>query len=65
MNIFKKIYGLLDFIKYAVLYEGASFLALFMKKNPKYKDLWLISERKTDARDNGYHFFQIYVRKSQ
>lgn len=58
MNVIRKIRGLLDYIKYIVLYEGAAFVSLFMKRKPQYKDLWLISERKTDARDNGYHFFK-------
>ena len=35
------------------------FLSLFYKD--KYKDVWAICERKTEARDNGYHFFK-YMR---
>lgn len=58
MKMLEKFYSLFDYIKYIALYEGASFLSLFMKRKPQYKDLWLISERKTDARDNGYHFFK-------
>ena len=29
---------------------------------PRYKDIWLVSERGNEARDNGYHFFK-YLRK--
>ncbi|MBQ7549028.1 MAG: CDP-glycerol glycerophosphotransferase family protein [Clostridia bacterium] len=30
-----------------------------MKKSAAYKDLWIVSERGVDARDNGYHFFKF------
>ena len=33
----------------------------FYKK--KYKDVWGICERKTEARDNGYHFFRYMTRE--
>lgn len=35
--------------------------SLFCKKN--YKDVWGICERKTEARDNGYHFFKYMTRE--
>ena len=35
--------------------------SLFCKK--KYKDVWGICERKTEARDNGYHFFKYMTRE--
>ena len=30
---------------------------------PKYRDVWIVSERGSDARDNGYHFFK-YIREN-
>ena len=40
----------------------AEIASLFVRFCGKYKDLWIVSERGTDARDNGYHFFK-YVTK--
>jgi len=37
---------------------------VFCKNNKEYKDLWIVSERGQDARDNGYHFFS-YLRDKQ
>lgn len=36
------------------------FLKLFLDK---YRNVWIISERGYDARDNGYHFFKYVVEK--
>lgn len=47
---------IIDFCKCIISY----FFSLFVRK--KYKDVWLISERGDDARDNGFFFFQ-YLRK--
>lgn len=41
-----------------VVAEAAS---LFVRNDDAYKDLWIVSERGMDARDNGYHFFK-YLR---
>lgn len=30
---------------------------------PKYRGVWIVSERGSDARDNGYHFFK-YIREN-
>ena len=57
-KIAKKARSLADYIKCVSLYYIASFVSLFVRNKPFYKDLWLISERGTDARDNGYHFFK-------
>lgn len=35
-----------------------NFRAKAYKDDPKYKDLWLISERGTEAKDNGFCFFE-------
>lgn len=37
-------------------------IAQFYKNNPKYNDIWLISERETEAKDNGYCLFK-YIRE--
>ena len=37
------------------------FISSFYRLNPKNKDVWLLSERPSEAKDNGYRFFQ-YVR---
>ena len=61
----RKWMHLLDKFRYAwYLLQYAAALALrpFLKKNPKYKDLWIIAERGTDARDNASHLFR-YIRR--
>lgn len=35
-----------------------NFRAKAYKNDPKYKDLWIISERGTEAKDNGFCFFE-------
>lgn len=46
---------------YLLCLLAAGAVAPFVKKNEKYSNLWLIAERGTDARDNGYHLFK-YLR---
>ena len=48
---------------YAAAYLCVLMCAPLLRLLPKYRALWLICERKTDARDNGYHFF-AYLRKN-
>ena len=62
-RILKKLKGILVYIKCGFLYYFAMFLSLFIRRGELYKDLWLIAERGTDARDNGYHFFR-YMREN-
>ncbi len=48
----------------SVLEYAAAFAASFFVKNrPAYRDLWIIAERGTDARDNAYHLFK-YIREN-
>ena len=57
---------LLDKFRYAwYLMEYAVALALcpFVKNLPRYRDLWIIAERGTDARDNASHLFR-YIRQT-
>ena len=53
-----KINNCIQYALCAVGYAFMRFVSLFARKLPKYRDLWLVSERKYDARDNGYHFFK-------
>lgn len=39
------------------------FISLFYKNNKKYKDMWMICERGTEAKDNGYWLFK-YIREN-
>ena len=57
-KIINKSKCILSCIKCFILYYFFTFISLFLKNKPQYKDLWLIAERKTDARDNGYWFFK-------
>ena len=41
---------------------AAEVAGLFVRRSSEYKDLWVVSERGMDARDNAYHFFK-YLRR--
>lgn len=56
-----KIKKLARYFGIAVKYALALFIAPFMKRKPENRDLWIISERGFDARDNAYHLFK-YIR---
>lgn len=51
------------YVWYLVKYAAALALCPFLKNKPKYKDLWIIAERGTDARDNASHLFR-YIREN-
>lgn len=54
-----KIFLFFTYSKYVILLLLFNFLGFVLKiGNEKYRNIWLISERGTDARDNGYHFFK-------
>ncbi|MFE4350599.1 CDP-glycerol glycerophosphotransferase family protein [Peribacillus butanolivorans] len=63
MRYFKKLFRLkivfhfLNLIKLTI----TIFIGYMIKKNKKYEEIWLISERNNEARDNGYHLFK-YIR---
>ncbi|UKI38156.1 MAG: hypothetical protein L6V93_09345 [Clostridiales bacterium] len=59
----KKISSLFAYVYYAFYYAFALVLSIFARNFKKYKNLWLISERKTDARDNGFFFFEYMAKK--
>ena len=52
------------FIYISVFFKmlAAEFVSVFVRKKDAYKDLWIVSERGIDARDNAYHFFK-YLRR--
>ena len=54
----KKAASAFVYLGYLIWYAFACFIGIFARRLPRYRDLWLVSERKTDARDNGYHFFK-------
>lgn len=58
----KKISSLFAYVYYAFYYAFALVLSIFARNFKKYKNLWLISERKTDARDNGFFFFEYMAK---
>lgn len=60
VNILKKI-GRLSFQTIDMIVF--KFISIVYKNNPKYKDLWLICERGTEAKDNGYWMFR-YIREN-
>ena len=58
-----KVKRLFIYIKVFFVTVAAEIVSLFVKRDPRYKDLWIVSERGIDARDNGYHFFK-YLRNA-
>ena len=61
-----KLDHLLDKFRYAayfVLYLIALLCVPFIKQKDTYRDLWIIAERGTDARDNSLHLFR-YIKKN-
>lgn len=61
----KKIVHLWDkfrFLWYFVNYLAAMAVSPLFRGRPEYRHLWLVSERGTDAQDNGLHFYR-YLRR--
>ena len=54
----KKLTYLLDLLKLAI----AKCISPVLKINKGNRDVWIVGERKSEAKDNGYHFFK-YVRE--
>lgn len=52
------IEALLGLIKFFGIACPMYILSLFLKKQNKYQNIWLIAERNDQARDNGFHLFQ-------
>lgn len=58
-KVLQKVKSLFTYIKCISLYGLSLIISLFLRNNKSYKDLWLIAERGTDARDNAYHLFRF------
>lgn len=58
MNGRKFLEKSITYISCGIKYTVAALVAPFVRNNAKCKDLWLISERGIDARDNGYYLFK-------
>lgn len=59
----RRIYQAIILGKYIIILIYVKIFKKTIMKNSKYKDLWVISERGNDARDNGFVFFD-FVRKN-
>ena len=57
-----KIKRILQLIRFVCMITAAVIASFFVRFRKKYKELWIVSERGSDARDNGYHFFK-YITK--
>lgn len=65
VSIRKKLIHLGDkfrFLWYLLNYLAAAAAAPLVRGRPEYRHLWLISERGTDAQDNGLHLYR-YLRR--
>lgn len=51
------------YLWYLIVYGAALLLCPFLRRSPKYRDLWIIAERGVDARDNASHLFR-YIRQN-
>lgn len=54
----KKIASCFVYLYWIAYYYIAYIIGIIARFCPYFKDMWLISERKTEARDNGFHFFK-------
>ncbi|MBR0365839.1 MAG: CDP-glycerol glycerophosphotransferase family protein [Clostridia bacterium] len=52
-----------EYARFFIVLIAAEIASVFVRSNPLYKDLWIVSERGLDARDNGYHFFKYITRE--
>ena len=51
-----------EYARFFFILIAAEIASVFVRSRPIYTDLWIVSERGLDARDNGYHFFK-YITK--
>lgn len=58
-----KLITALRMLWYAVKLGGAYILSAPLRLLPRYQNIWLISERGDDARDNGFFFFDYLNRR--
>ena len=58
-----KLKRLFEYIWFFIILIAAEAVSVFVRNCPNYKDLWIVSERGLDARDNGYHFFKYMTKE--
>lgn len=58
-----KIKRIFDYLSVFIMMITAKIVSIFVKNKSDYKDLWIIAERGSDARDNSYHLFK-YITQS-
>ena len=59
----KKLTSYYQYLRWLIYYYAAYAVGLIAHLFPYFRDMWLISERKTEARDNGLHFFRYLSEK--
>lgn len=59
MKFMKKLCYLLDLFKLII----AKLISPILKINKSNRDIWIVGERKSEAKDNGYHLFK-YIREN-
>ena len=57
-----KLKRLFTYLKVLLIMLTAEAVSLFVRRKPAFDNLWIVSERGVDARDNAYHFFK-YLRR--
>lgn len=63
MNVKVFLKKINDYISCLIKYPIAMAISPLFRSKNDYKDLWLISERGVDARDNGYYLFRYITKK--
>jgi CDP-glycerol glycerophosphotransferase (TagB/SpsB family) len=58
-----KIKRIFIYIKVLIIMLAAEAVSLFVRRSEEYKNLWIVSERGVDARDNAYHFFKFLTKE--
>lgn len=58
----KHLHDKIRFVYYCLQYVMALAVVPFLKKKQKYQNLWIISERGVEAKDNGFQLFR-YIRQ--
>ena len=51
------------YIKVFLIMIAAEAASIFVRNSKNYKNLWIVSERGVDARDNAYHFFRFLTKE--
>lgn len=59
----KKIKSCFTYLAWLIYYYAAYVIGIFVRRFPYFRNMWLISERRTEARDNGFHFFKYLSEK--